>query len=74
MSSPRFKRILSGILLALAFIAPAAAAPPIKILAFGTSLTQGYGLPPGTEFTVVMQQQLKAKRHRCHARQRGRLG
>jgi acyl-CoA thioesterase-1 len=60
MSSPRFKRILSGILLALAFIAPAAAAPPIKLLAFGTSLTQGYGLPPGTEFTVIMQQKLKA--------------
>lgn len=61
MSSPRFKRILSGILLAVAFIAPAAAfAAPIKVLAFGTSLTQGYGLPPGTEFTVIMQQKLKA--------------
>lgn len=32
---------------------------PIKILAFGTSLTQGYGLPPGTEFTVQLQQALK---------------
>jgi acyl-CoA thioesterase-1 len=61
MSSPRFKRILSRILLAVAFLAPAAVeAAPIKILAFGTSLTQGYGLPPGTEFTVVMQQKLKA--------------
>lgn len=60
MSSPRFKHILSGILLAIAFLAPAMAAQPIKILAFGTSLTQGYGLPPGTEFTVVMQQKLKA--------------
>lgn len=59
MSSPRFKHILSGILLVLAFIGPATAAP-IKILAFGTSLTQGYGLPPGTEFTVMMQQKLKA--------------
>ena len=60
MSSPRFKRILSGILLAAILLAPAAAfAAPIKILAFGTSLTQGYGLPPGTEFTVVMQQKLK---------------
>lgn len=59
MSSPRFKHILSGILSVLAFIGPATAAP-IKILAFGTSLTQGYGLPPGTEFTVVMQQKLKA--------------
>lgn len=61
MSSPRFKRILSGILLAAALLVPAAAsAAPIKILAFGTSLTQGYGLPPGTEFTTVMQQKLKA--------------
>jgi acyl-CoA thioesterase-1 len=61
MSSPRFKRILSGILLAAALLVPAVvSAAPIKILAFGTSLTQGYGLPPGTEFTTVMQQKLKA--------------
>ena len=32
-----------------------ATAAPLKILAFGTSLTQGYGLPPGTEFTAVLQ-------------------
>src|SRR5438309_49643 len=32
---------------------------PVKILAFGTSLTQGYGLPPGTEFTVQLQAALK---------------
>ena len=31
-----------------------AAAAPVKILALGTSLTQGYGLPPGTEFTAVL--------------------
>jgi acyl-CoA thioesterase-1 len=41
----------------------AAAAKPIKILAIGTSLTQGYNLPPGTEFTAVLQAQLKAKGH-----------
>jgi acyl-CoA thioesterase-1 len=35
-------------------------AAPIKILALGTSLTQGYGLPPGTEFTTVLQEKLKA--------------
>ena len=38
-------------------------AKPIKILAIGTSLTQGYNLPPGTEFTAVLQAQLKAKGH-----------
>ena len=30
-------------------------AAPVKILALGSSLTQGYGLPPGTEFPVVLQ-------------------
>jgi acyl-CoA thioesterase I len=40
-----------------------AAAKPIKIVAIGTSLTQGYNLPPGTEFTTVLQAQLKAKGH-----------
>lgn len=37
-----------------------AASAPIKILALGTSLTQGYGLPPGTEFTTVLQEKLKS--------------
>jgi acyl-CoA thioesterase-1 len=41
------------------FAAYAAGARPIKILALGTSLTQGYGLPPGTEFTVQLQAALK---------------
>jgi acyl-CoA thioesterase-1 len=41
----------------------AAVAKPIKLLAIGTSLTQGYNLPPGTEFTAVLQVQLKAKGH-----------
>jgi len=38
-----------------------ALARPIKILALGSSLTQGYGLPPGTEFTTQLQQALKAQ-------------
>ena len=33
---------------------------PMKILALGTSLTQGYGVPPGTEFTAQLQAALKA--------------
>jgi acyl-CoA thioesterase-1 len=40
-----------------------AEAKPVKIVAIGTSLTQGYNLPPGTEFTAVLQAQLKAKGH-----------
>ncbi len=37
-------------------------AAPVKILALGTSLTQGYGLPPGTEFPVQLQAALKAQK------------
>lgn len=50
--------------------APAAAHPatahpaaanekPVRILALGSSLTQGYGLPPGTEFPVQLQAALE---------------
>ena len=61
MMRARFKHILGLVLLSVSLFAPlrAGAAGPVKILAFGTSLTQGYGLPPGTEFTVVLQQRLK---------------
>lgn len=49
--------------LALAVLLTAASWPalcaPVKILALGTSLTQGYGLPPGTEFTTELQEKLK---------------
>jgi acyl-CoA thioesterase-1 len=50
-------------LLALAawFVATAAEARPIRILALGTSLTQGYGLPPGTELTTLLEAKLKAR-------------
>ncbi|NJM38495.1 MAG: arylesterase [Akkermansiaceae bacterium] len=41
----------------------AADAKPARILAIGTSLTQGYNLPPGRDFTAVLQAQLKAKGH-----------
>lgn len=33
-------------------------AKPVTILALGTSLTQGYNLPPGTDFTVQLEQAL----------------
>jgi acyl-CoA thioesterase I len=59
-----FKALLSTVLLAACCLVIAAAggpvlAAPMKILALGTSLTQGYGLPPGTEFTVQLQAALK---------------
>ncbi len=45
---------------ALTLAARPADCAPVKILALGTSLTQGYGLPPGTEFTTVLQEKLKS--------------
>ncbi len=54
--------ILSIFALGINGIGPAYA-KPVKILAIGTSLTQGYNLPPGTEFTAVLKAQLAAKGH-----------
>src|SRR6201996_3711403 len=54
-----FKTLLSIVLLLIMAAAGPAFAAPIRILALGTSLTQGYGLPPGTEFTVQLQTALK---------------
>ncbi|HEX3755037.1 MAG TPA: arylesterase [Rhizomicrobium sp.] len=53
-------KLFFGIFLILSTAGPAAWAAPVKILALGTSLTQGYGLPPGTEFTAQLQAALKA--------------
>ncbi|HEX4634737.1 MAG TPA: arylesterase [Rhizomicrobium sp.] len=61
-----FKTLLSIVLfLIMAGAGPAlcvgtaVAAQPVRILALGSSLTQGYGLPPGTEFTTQLQAALK---------------
>src|SRR3954465_392697 len=59
MKTRNFKTLLSIVLLLLISGAEPALAAPVKILAIGTSLTQGYGLPPGTEFTVQLQKALK---------------
>ena len=48
-------------LLGLLAASPAWAAP-LRLTALGTSLTQGYGLPPGTEFTVQLQAALRAQK------------
>ena len=54
-----FKTLLSIVLLWIMAGGGAAFAAPVKILALGSSLTQGYGLPPGTEFPVQLQAALK---------------
>jgi acyl-CoA thioesterase-1 len=63
MSGARFKHILALFLVSLALATSVAAAPAknqVKILALGTSLTQGLGLPPGTELTALLQARLRA--------------
>ena len=59
MTKRDFKTLLSIVLPLILSGAEPALAAPVKILAMGTSLTQGYGLPPGTEFTVQLQKALK---------------
>jgi len=54
-----FRILLSTVLLMIMAGAGPVLAAPVKILALGSSLTQGYGLPPGTEFTVQLQSALK---------------
>jgi acyl-CoA thioesterase-1 len=60
MTTARFKPIFGVLLALLAIGARGAWAGDLRILAFGTSLTQGYGLPPGAELPVVLQARLRA--------------
>jgi acyl-CoA thioesterase I len=55
-----FKTILPALLMAFSPGANAAE-QAVRILAFGDSLTQGYGVPPGTDFPNVLERALKAK-------------
>ena len=62
-----FKTILVGLAAILApailasDLAVSAAQQPLRILAFGDSLTQGYGVPPGTEFPARLEKALNAR-------------
>ena len=58
MNSARFKRMLSMIA-AFAMAVTATHAATIRILALGTSLTQGLGVPPGLDLTAVLEARLK---------------
>jgi acyl-CoA thioesterase-1 len=58
MIGTRFKRALLLVVL-FGFLVEPAFAAPVTILMLGTSLTQGYGLPPGTEIPALLQAKLK---------------
>lgn len=58
----RFKpSALASLCLAVALAFPAGAAEPTKLLAFGDSLTAGYGLPEADGFTVQLEEALDAR-------------
>src|SRR5258706_5116240 len=57
-----FKTILPALILMSAWVQGANAAETgLRILAFGDSLTQGFGVPPGMDFPDVLERALKAK-------------
>src|SRR5579872_3438534 len=55
-----FNRFVPAIFIVAAGIAHAEA-QPLRVLAFGDSLTQGYGVTPGHEFPTVLEHALRAK-------------
>jgi acyl-CoA thioesterase I len=59
MRNGLFKHIAS-MFAAIVLTTGAVQAAPVRILALGTSLTQGYGVPPGEDFTVVLEARLNA--------------
>jgi len=58
MKPERFKRAVLVVAWLAALCAPALSASSVRILAFGTSLVQGLGLPPGAELPAVLQTKL----------------
>src|SRR5258708_12837555 len=57
-----FKTILPALILISASVQGANAAETApRVLAFGDSLTQGYGVPPGMDFPTVLERALKTK-------------
>ncbi|WP_347265625.1 arylesterase [Paracoccus sp. (in: a-proteobacteria)] len=54
---------LHALALILALVALPAGAAPLRILAFGDSLTEGYGLPPKDGLVAQLQDWLEARGH-----------
>ncbi|WP_323716795.1 arylesterase [Paracoccus aminovorans] len=59
----RLKALLLSLMLVLALAAGPLAAAPLRILAFGDSLTEGYGLKRGQGLVPQLQAWLKARGH-----------
>ena len=59
MNRARFKHMIS-MLVAFVMAATASDAATVKILALGTSLTQGLGVPPGLDLTAVLEARLRS--------------
>jgi acyl-CoA thioesterase-1 len=55
--------LVAGMITAAGAAWAAAPAKQVRIVALGTSLTQGYQLPPGTDFTAVLEAKLKKSGH-----------
>ena len=67
--------VLAGLLLLFSVSSYAADAPPLRILAFGDSLTAGYGLNnPADAFPAQLERALKAKGHNISVIQGGISG
>lgn len=60
MKPERFKQAVLVVAWLATLCAPAFAAPSLRILAFGTSVVQGLGLPPGADLPAVLQTKLNA--------------
>ena len=59
----RFALLVNVLLLAMAVLTGATAAEPIRIVAFGDSLSAGYGLASDQAFPVRLERLLRAKGH-----------
>ena len=57
----RFLLLVNVLVVALGL--QAAEAQPVRVVAFGDSLTAGYGLPPEAAFPTVLERLLQAKGH-----------
>lgn len=60
MKPERFKQAVLVVAWLATLCAPTFAAPSLRILAFGTSVVQGLGLPPGADLPAVLQTKLNA--------------
>lgn len=65
---------LAGFAVALVTPAPAQNSAPLKIVAFGDSLTAGYGLPAQEAFPARLERALKAKGHNVEIENAGVSG